>query len=118
MMSPRAFFGVIGAFTLIGALVWLWSPITLDDTDVEGTAVVCGDVFSSKSGDAAVADQRNEMGRNLTRDGYMYPDRDYVTECRDAKRMRQVWGIPLAIGGGAPLLGAVLMCLRDRGSTG
>ena len=47
MMSPRAFLGVIGAFTLIGALVWLWSPITLHDTDVEGKAVACGDVFSS-----------------------------------------------------------------------
>jgi hypothetical protein len=117
MMSPRAFLGVIGAYTLIGALVWLWSPITLDDTDVEGKAVACGDVFSSKRGNAALADQRNEMGRNLAGDRDMYLDRDYVTECRDAKRMRQVWGIPLAIGGGAPLLGAVLVRRRDRGST-
>ena len=47
MMSPRAFLGVIGAFTLIGALVWLWSPITREDTDVAGNTVVCGDVSSS-----------------------------------------------------------------------
>ena len=94
MMRPRAFLGVIGAFTLIGALVWLWSPITLHDTDVEGKAVACGDVFSSDSGNAAVADQPNEMGRTLTESRYTYPDRDYVTECRDATRMRQVWAIP------------------------
>ena len=62
MMSPRAFLGVIGAFTLIGALVWLWSPITLQDTDVEGKAVACGDVFSSDSGNAAVADQPKRDG--------------------------------------------------------
>ena len=117
MMSPRAFLGVIGAFTLIGALVWLWSPITLDDTDVEGTAVACGDVFGSDGGNAAVADQRNEMGRTLTESRYMYPDRDYVTECRDATRKRQVWAIPLAIVGGALLLGAVLIRLRNGGST-
>jgi hypothetical protein len=117
MMGPRAFLGVIGAFTLIGALVWLWSPITLEDTDVEGTPVACGDVFRSKTGNAAVADQRNEMRRTLAGNRYMYPDRDYVTECRDAKRMRQVWAIPLAVIGGALLLGAVLVRRRDRGST-
>ena len=78
MMSPRAFLGVIGAFTLIGALVWLWSPITLQDTDVEGKAVACGDGFSSDSGNAAVADQPNEMGRTPTESRYFYPDRDYV----------------------------------------
>jgi hypothetical protein len=118
MMSPRAFLGVIGAFTLIGALVWLWSPITLDDTDVEGRPVACGDVFRSDSGNATVADQRNEKGRNLIGDRDMYPERDYVTECREAKRMRQVWAIPFAILGGALLLGAVLVRRRDRGSTG
>ena len=75
MMSPRAFLGVIGAFTLIGALVWLWSPITLQDTDVEGKAVACGDGFSSDSGNAAVADQPNEMGRTPTESRYFYPDR-------------------------------------------
>jgi hypothetical protein len=75
------------------------------------------DVLNSKSGNAAVADQRNKMGRNLTGDRDMYPDRDYVTECRDAKRMRQVWAIPVAIVGGALLLGAVLERRRDRGST-
>jgi hypothetical protein len=117
MMSPRAFLGVIGAFTLIGALVWLWSPITLEGTDVGGTAVACGDVFSSDSGNAAVADPRNKMGRTLAGNRDTYPDRDYVTECRDAKRMRQVWAIPLAIVGGALLLGAGLIGLRDRGST-
>jgi len=116
MMSPRAFLGVIGAFTLIGALVWLWSPITLHDTDVEGKAVACGDVFSSDSGNAAVADQPNEMGRTLTESRYTHPDRDYVTECRDATRMRQVWAIPSAIVGGALLLGAVPVRRRDRGS--
>jgi hypothetical protein len=89
MMSPRAFLGVIGAFTLIGALVWLWSPIALEDTDVAGTAVACGNVFSSKSRSATVTDQRNEMGRNLTGEGDKYPDRDYVAECRDAKRRHQ-----------------------------
>jgi len=75
-------------------------------------------VSNSKSGNAAVADQRNEMGRNLTGDRDMYPDRDYVTECRDATRMRQVWAIPTAIVGGALLLGAVLVRRRDRGSPG
>jgi hypothetical protein len=118
MMSPRAFLGVIGAFTLIGALVWLWSPFTLDDTDVEGKAVACGDVFSSDSGNAAVADRPNEIGRTLTESRYLYPDRDYATECRDAKRTRQVCAIPFAIVGGALLLGAVLLRRRDRGSTG
>lgn len=118
MMSARAFLGVIGAFTLIGALVVLWSPITLDDTDVEGAAVVCGDVFSRKRGNAAVADQRNEMERTLAESRYLYPDRDYVTECRDAKRMRRVWAIPSAIVGGALLLGAVLVRRRGRGSIG
>jgi hypothetical protein len=117
MMSARAFLGVIGAFTLIGAVVWLWNPITVDDTDVGGTPVACGDVFSSKTGNAAVADQRNEMGRTLTESRYMYPDRDYVTECRDATRMRQVRAIPSAIVGGVLLLGAVLARRRDRGST-
>jgi hypothetical protein len=117
MMSPRAFLGVIGAFTLIGALVWLWSPIALEDTDVAGTAVACGNVFSSKSGSATVTDQRNEMGRNLTGEGDKYPDRDYVAECRDAKRRHQAWATPSAIVGGALLLGAVLVRPRDRGST-
>jgi len=116
MMSPRAFLGVIGAFTLIGALVWLWSPIALEDTDVAGTAVACGNVFSGKSRSATVTDQRNEMGRTLTESRYTYPDRDYVTECRDATRMRQVWAIPSAIVGGALLLGAVPVHRRDRGS--
>ena len=84
---------------------------------MEGTPVACGGVFSSKTGNAAVADQRNEMGRTLTESRDMYNDRDYVTECRDAKHMRQVWAIPLAIIGGALLLGAVLVRLRDRGSS-
>jgi hypothetical protein len=48
----------------------------------------------------------------------LYPDRDYATECRDAKRTRQVCAIPFAIVGGALLLGAVLLRRRDRGSTG
>jgi hypothetical protein len=110
-MSPRAFLGVIGAFTLIGALVGLWSPTTLEDAHVEGTAVVCGDVLGSDGGDAAEADQRNAMGRNLTGDG------GYVTECRDATRKRQIWAIALAIVGGALLVGAVLVGLRNGGST-
>ena len=117
MMSPRAFLGVISAFTLIGALVLLWSPITLHDTHGEGAAVACGDVLSSDSGNAAVADQRNEMGRTLTGDRDMYPERDYVTACRDAKHMRQVWASPFAFVGGALLLGAVLVRRRDRGPT-
>jgi len=117
MMSPRAFLGVIGAFTLIGALVWLWSPIPREDTDVAGTTVVCGDVSSSTSGNATVADQRNELGRNVTGERGMYPDRAYVAECREAKRMRQAWAIPLAIVCGALLLGAVLVRPRDPGST-
>ena len=74
--------------------------------------------FSSDSGNAAVADQPNEMGRTLTESRDMYNDRDYVTECRDAKHMRQVWAIPLAIVAGALLLGAVLVRRRDRESTG
>jgi len=53
----------------------------------------------------------------LSGNRYLYPDRDYVTECRDATRMHLVWAIPLAIVGGALLLGAVLVRLRDRGST-
>jgi hypothetical protein len=117
MMSPCGFLGVIGAFSLIGALVGLWNPITLEDTNVEGTAVACGDVFSGDRGNAAVADQRNEIGRTPTGNRYLYPDRDYVTECRDATRVRHVWAIPLAIFGGALLLGAMLMRPRDRGST-
>src|SRR6201999_4409338 len=116
MMSPRAFLGVIGAFTLIGALGWLWNPITLDNTDVGGTPVACGDVFSIKTGNAAVADQRNEVGRALTESRYMYPDREYVTECRDAKRIRRVWAISLAIVGGVLLLGAVPVRRRGCGS--
>ena len=116
MMSPRAFLGVIGAFTLIGALVWMWSPITLHDADVEGKAVACSDVFSSDSGNVAVADQPNDIGRTPTKSRYLYPDRDYVTECRDATRMRQVCAIPSAIVGGALLLGAVPVRRRDRGS--
>ena len=84
---------------------------------MEGTRVACGDVFSSDSGNAAVADQRNELGRTLTESRYMYPDREYVTECRDAKRTRQVWAIPSAIVGGALLLGAVLVRRRNGGST-
>ena len=90
MISPRAFLGVIGAFT---------------------------NVFGSKSANATVADQRNEMGRNLTGEGDTYPDRDYVAECREAKRMHQASAIPLAIVGGALLLGAALARPRDRGST-
>lgn len=117
-MTPRAFLGVIGVFTLIGALVALWTPITLEDTDVGGTPVACGDAFSSARGNAAVVDQRNEMGRNLTGERDTYPRRDYVAECRDAKRMYQVWATPLAIVGGALLLGAVLGRRRDRGTTG
>ena len=46
------------------------------------------------SGNAAVADQPNELGRTLTESRYMYPDRAYVAECRDATRMRQAWAIP------------------------
>lgn len=44
----------------------------------------------------------------LSGNRYLYPDRDYVTECRDATPMHLVWAIPLAIVGGA-LLGAVLV---------
>ena len=116
-MSPRGFLGVIGAFTLVGALVGLWNPITHKDTNVKGTAVACGDVFSGDSGNAALANQRNEMGRTLTGNRNLYPERDCVTECRDATRNRQVWAIPLAIVGGALLLVAVLVRPRDRGST-
>ena len=111
MLSPGAFLSVIGAFTLIGALVGLSSPIILEDVYVEGTAVACADVLANDGGNAAVANQRNAMGRNPTGDPY------YITECRDATRKRQVWAVPLAIVGGALLLAAVLLRLRNGGST-
>lgn len=107
MMSGRAFLAALGAFILIGALITMSSPIHLDGAhDGSGKPVVCGDVYSSSRSTAPNADQDNEFFRIFNRNTRAT---DYVSECRSARTMRQVWTIPVAIVGGALLLGGLLV---------
>ena len=107
MMSVRAFLALLGAFILIGMLITMSSLIQLDGAyDGSGKPVVCGDVYSSNLSTAPNADQDNEFGRIFNRNT---PSTDYVAECRSARTLRQVWTIPLAVVGGALLLGGLLV---------
>ncbi len=107
MMSVRGFLAFLGAFILIGTLITMSSQIRLDGAyDGTGKPVVCGDVYGSNLSTAPNADQDNEFSRIFDRSTRAT---DYVSECRSARTMRQVWTIPLAVVGGALLLGGLLV---------
>lgn len=72
--------GVAGLVLAVIGLAALWLPVGLDQHDVYGFPIECGNGFSAK------LSQLNGG--------------DAVAECQSAPLMRRVWAIPSAASGG------------------